>query len=107
MKSRHFLLAAYFLSGIGYTLWAQTGTLPTARVTIVVKDSDGAPLENVRVGMGGTLEAKPGEAMKGLTTHDGRFSAEVRSNGEIGITARKDGYYDTFGPDYNFRNVKG
>jgi hypothetical protein len=81
--------------------------LPTARVSVVVREPDGATVPAANVGIGGTLAGGPGESAKGVTSVDGRFTAEVQSNGEVGITVRKDGFYDTLGETLNFRDVKG
>ena len=48
------------------------------------------------------MAAKEGESTKGVTSSSGIFAAEVRTNGSIGTSARKDGYYDTFGSEYRF-----
>jgi hypothetical protein len=77
-------------------------TLPKANIIVHVVDQDGKPVEGARVGIGGTMAAKEGETAKGMTSLDGIFVAEVRTNGGIGTSARKDGYYDTFGPEYRF-----
>src|SRR4051812_39976655 len=78
---------------------------PTAKVNVIVQDSAGAAVPDSIVGIGGTMRAAAGEEAKGLTSSSGIFTAEVKTTGEIAITARKTGYYDTFGPTYNFRNV--
>jgi len=102
MKTKQIILAVLF--GIsGLTIWGQkTMSFPKTKVTVHVTDQDGKPVEAARVGIGGTMEAKPGESAKGLTSADGIFSAKVRTNGGVGTSARKDGYYDTFGPEYRF-----
>ena len=48
------------------------------------------------------MNPRPDEAAKGLTATNGIFSAEVRTNGSIATSAKKTGYYDTFGPEYRF-----
>jgi hypothetical protein len=83
----------------------QAGSLPKAKITVIVRNENGELVQGALVGVGGTMGARPGEAVNGSTSADGSFTAEVPSNGEVGITARKDGYYDTLGPDYNFRNA--
>ena len=84
---------------------AQTIELPEAKVTVVVRDQDGKPVEGARVGFGGTMSGRPGTVVKGATDATGMFTAQLHSNGEVGITVRKTGYYDSLGPDYNFKNV--
>ena len=94
-----------FAGVFGHLAGAQTVELPEAKVTVVVKDQDGKPVEGAQVGIGGTMSTRPGTVSKGATDVGGMFTAQVRSNGEVGITVRKAGYYDSFGPDYNFRNI--
>ena len=83
----------------------QATDLPKAKITVLVKDPDSSPVDEASIGIGGTLQPQSDSVAKGLTSNDGRFTAEVRSNGELGITARKAGYYDTLGPDFSFRNA--
>ena len=105
MKTKIILLIATLGSTMPSIAVAQSGSLPKAKITAIVTDETGKPVERADVGASGTLEPKTGEAIKGLTSTDGMFAAELRSNGEIGITAKKGGYYETSGPDYNFRNA--
>jgi hypothetical protein len=107
MNRKKVILAVLFGISSMALLGQRTMSFPKAKITLHVTDQNGRPVEAARVGIGGTLNPRSDEAAKGLTSQDGTFPAEVRSNGEVGITARKEGYYDTFGPDYNFRNLKG
>jgi hypothetical protein len=107
MRAARRFVVSVIVSTSWFHVCGMASDLPKAKVTIIVKDQDQSPVDKARVGVGGTMAAKPDEAVKGETSSDGIFPAEVRSNGEVGVTARKDGYYDTFGPGYNFRNLKG
>jgi hypothetical protein len=102
VKTKQTILIALFGVSNLPLLAEQPSNLPKAKITVHVTDQDGKPVEGALVGIGGTMNPKPGEAAKGLTTAEGFFSAEVGTNGGVGTSARKDGYYVTFGPEYRF-----
>lgn len=80
----------------------RTMSFPKARITVHVTDHDGQPVQAANVGIAGTMDPRSDEVARGSTSKNGIFSAEVRTNGGIATSARKDGYYDTFGPEYRF-----
>ena len=79
----------------------------SAKVTLVVVDEDGSPLEGIDAGVGfekNTGWGTDATASRGLTDTSGRFVASGSCNGHIGYGARKEGYYRS-SYEYDFKDL--
>jgi len=77
-----------------------------AKVTLVVVDEEGNPMEGVDAGVGfekNTGWGTDSKAQRGLTGIDGRFTASGNCNGHIGYGGIKEGYYRSH-YDYDFKD---
>jgi hypothetical protein len=92
---RAIFVGAIFL---GAVLIGQLSELPTAKVTLKVVDEEGNPVSGATVNFA-FLEAHPkwgaavGVAVKVTTNVDGMASGSGHSDGTIGCSVEKDGYY--------------
>ena len=83
---------------------------PRAKVTLVVTDEQGERIEKANTGVG--FERNTGWGTErtpdhGITGKDGTFSASNNTNGVIGYSATKDGYYRAYGNYYFVKNENG
>lgn len=101
-----------FLAGMGFvaSMFLQIDTYALykkAKVTLIVVDEEGKPLEGVDAGVG--FEKNTGwstdtKAQRGLTDTEGRFIASGNCNGHIGYGGRKEGYYRSH-YEYDFKEL--
>ena len=81
--------------------------LPYAKITVRVRDQDGndVPSASLRItGDPAGLKKNPATYKEGSSNGDGLLEMELKSKGEIWITAEKPGYYRSEGEVYNFRS---
>ena len=79
----------------------------SAKVTLLVVDEEGRPLEGMDAGVGfekNTGWGTDASAQRGLTDENGRFTAAGNCNGHIGYGVRKEGYYRSH-YDYDFKEL--
>jgi hypothetical protein len=96
-KVLHILLGIFIplvAFGMGFSL------LPKASVTVHVVDEAGVPLQGATVGVGFIIPREGGigaseDSKKGLSDHDGLYSATARTVGRVGIKVEMEGYYKT------------
>jgi hypothetical protein len=87
---------------------AQVFELPNAKVTVRVRDQDGNPVPSASLRITGDsagLKQNPETDKAGASDRDGLFDTELKSRGEIWITAEKAGYYRSEGLAYNYRSI--
>jgi len=91
-------------------LMAQALDLPKATVEIRVLDQNGKPVPGGHVKLAGATSPNPTSDIfkEGDTNEKGIFQTEVKSNGEIHVSAEKSGFYGTEMPSaYNFKITRG
>ncbi|MES9939420.1 MAG: hypothetical protein ABW104_16035 [Candidatus Thiodiazotropha sp. 6PLUC2] len=88
--------------------------LPTARITIKVMDESGLPVEEAKAGLVLEVAKKGGEGwgtntswVSGLTDADGLFTGEGETAGYVGLSVKKDGYYDVSSHFNGFTDTSG
>lgn len=87
---------------------AEVFELPNAKVTVRVRDQDGnaVPATSLRItGDSAALKKNPETDKEGASNRDGLLEIELKSKGEIWITAEKAGYYRSEGLAYNYRSI--
>ena len=106
MKPFNVVLTSLLLPFCGGTVSCGQ-VLPEAKLTLVVRDEDGQPLEAAKAGMsfevisGRSFESKT-EGHHGLTDASGTFTASNPTVGLVMYGAGKEGYYDSNGYEYKF-----
>ncbi len=104
MNKYLFFIVLFVLMNSGISVVDANAVSRSAKVTLVVLDEEGLPLEGIDVGVGFEKNKRGGTettAQRGLTDSEGHFTATGRCNGHIGYGARKKGYYRTH-HDYDF-----
>lgn len=77
-----------------------------SKVTVIVVDEGGNPMEGIDAGIGferNTSGGTTGKGVRGLTDAKGRFTAIGNCNGHIGYGANKEGYYRSH-YEYDFKS---
>jgi hypothetical protein len=108
MKPANSRVAAILVAaGIG-TLAATAFEFPKAKVTVRVRDQDGSGISGASLKIDGNSASptKDAETYKEVATNRvGLSESELRSTGEIYVSAEKPGYYRTENIGYNYRNI--
>ena len=82
-----------------------------AKVTLIVVDESGAPLEGIDVGVGFEKNAAGStrtRAQRGLSDTDGLFTATGNCNGYIGFSGSKEEYYrSSYSYEFKRRGIFG
>lgn len=87
---------------------AQVFELPNAKVTVRVRDQEGNAVPSVSLHITGDsagLKKNPETYKEGASDREGLLEIELKSKGEILITAEKTGYYRSEGVTYNYRSI--
>lgn len=108
MNARNFVIFFLLSSLLIGTFTANANAISIAKVSVRVVDEEGKPVEAAQVRIrfqGGTLQK---DAVIGLTDINGAFSASgSSSDGVVGGSVRKEGYYkSTIHHDF-YRNILG
>jgi hypothetical protein len=101
------IILSLLLVSIGISPYDVHALFKSAKVTLLVVDEEGLPLEGIDAGVGfekNTGWGTDATAQRGLTDTDGRFTATGSCNGHIGYGARKEGYYRSH-YDYDFKDL--
>ena len=110
MKSLNSILTLLLLLTCGGTVSCGQ-VLPEAKVTLVVRDEDGQPVEGAKAHIGfevissRSFESKV-EGKAGLTDATGSFTASSATRGYVFYGTEKAGYYDSKGPMYQFKRAE-
>ena len=103
------IVRCLILVGFGMFLLSTSAEafLKTAKVTGLIVDENGEPVDGAEVGVGFERDTGSGTKIsgkRGVTSVDGRFTAANSCNGHISYGANKDGYYRSNNV-YDFQNI--
>lgn len=80
------------------TIRVSYALMDTAKITVLVVDESGNPVEGAEVGVGfGENSQRKERPVDGFTKSDGRFSASEACNSSVGFRVKKSGYYMSSG----------